>query len=83
MVYCVGQQCTFEIACPNADEVRVCGDCLPSCCSMQRRAGNAWFALIVLPPGRHTIHYLARFGARTICIGQEQVEVGEPEVGVM
>ena len=53
MVYCMGQRCTLEVECPDADALKVCGEGLPSCCSMQRRIGHVWFALLILPVGTH------------------------------
>jgi len=40
MVYCVGQRCTLEVECPDADAMKVCGDGLPECCSMQKHSGH-------------------------------------------
>jgi len=77
MVYCRGQQCTFEVACHDADAVTVCGDGLPVCCPMQRRMENVWFALLILPLGTHTFRYYGRFGAQTICLGQETVFIDQ------
>ena len=79
MVYCVGQRCAFEVECPEAETVMVCGDGLPNCCPMQRRIGDVWFALLILPPGTHTVRYMARFGRRTVCVGQDRVTVTEAE----
>jgi len=75
MVYCMGQRCTLEVRCPAAEAMRVCGDGLPNCCSMQRRSGNIWFALLILPLGTHTVRYMANFGRRTVCVGQERIAV--------
>lgn len=80
MVYCVGQRCTFEVQCPQADAVRVCGESLPSCCTMQRRIGDVWFALLILPLGSHEVRYMARFGRLTVCVAQERVTVTGAEV---
>lgn len=79
MVYCMGQRCTLEVECPGADAMNVCGDGLPSSCSMQRRIGNVWFALLILPPGNHTVRYMANFGQRTVYVGQERIAVTEAE----
>lgn len=79
MVYCMGQRCTLEVECPDADAMKVCGEGLPSCCTMQRRIGNVWFALLILPLGTHTVRYMASFGRRTVCIGQERIAVTEAE----
>jgi len=79
MVYCMGQRCTLEVECPDADAIKVCGSGLPSCCSMQRRIGNVWFALLILPPGTHTVRYMASFGRLTVCVGQERIAVTEAE----
>ncbi len=79
MVYCMGQRCMIEIECPNADAMKVCGDGLPCSCSMQRRIGHVWFALLILPLGIHHVRYLARFGPRTLCIGQERIAVTDDE----
>lgn len=79
MVYCLGQRCTLEIACRDADDVTVCGDGMPACCKMQRRIGDVWFALLILPVGRHTFRYFARLGARTTCVGRDTVSVSEAE----
>jgi len=79
MVYCMGQRCTLEVECPDADAMKVCGDGLPSCCSMQRRIGNVWFALLILPMGSHHIRYMARLGTQTVCVRQERITVTDGE----
>jgi len=79
MVYCMGQRCTLEVECPNADGIKVCGDGLPNSCSLQRRMGDVWFALLILPLGIHHVRYLAQFGPRTVCVGQESITVTETE----
>lgn len=79
MVFCVGQRCTLEVECPGADTMTVSGDGLPSGCAMQRRIGNVWFALLILPVGTHTVRYMARFGHRTVFAGQERIAVTDSE----
>lgn len=79
MVYCSGQRCTIEVACREAQAVSIRSDGLPDKCPMQRRLGDVWFALLILPLGCHTLHYFARIGGRTICVGNEQVRVTQAE----
>jgi len=79
MVYCLGQRCTLEVECPDAEMVMVCGGGLPSCYPMQRRIGDVWFALLILPMGMHKVRYLARSGQRIVCIGQDRADVRDAE----
>lgn len=77
MIYCVGQQCTLEVACQAVESVMVIGDSLPAAFRMQHRIGDVWFALLILPIGRHTFRYIARVGAKTLCVGHDTVSVGD------
>jgi len=75
MVYCIGQRCSLEVECTEADGVTVYGDCLPRSCRMQRRGDGGWFALLILPPGDHRLRYMARLGPWITCVGHDWVTV--------